>query len=275
MPEASICIPVHNGAKTLKRTLDSVFSQTFTDFEVVVIDDHSTDETVEILQGYDDKRLTFAVNDEHQGKFTNWTQAVRATNGEYVKMVCADDAIAPTCLERQIATMQQPGNERVVLSAVRRTVIDDTGTVMMKGRGLAGMNGRVSGRDVIRKTVRSGTNPLGEPAAVLARGDAFRQCMPWDGTLDYVADVDMWTKVLTLGDLFAIPESLATLRISNNSWSGEKASEQRTQTVAFLKLLQSRHPHQISAGDVRIGIAQAALLAQGRRATYWYADRKK
>jgi hypothetical protein len=171
--------------------------------------------------------------------------------------------------------MEAPENTGVVITACRRTVVDDNGNVLMQGRGLGGMKGRVSGRDVIRKTVRSGTNPLGEPAAVLIDGDLLRQCMPWNGDLGYMIDIDMWTRVLNHGDLYALPDSLATFRVSTGAWSGELAGKQRRQAVEFMKKLQQQYPHYISGTDVKIGSAQAALLAQGRRATYWYIDRKK
>jgi glycosyltransferase involved in cell wall biosynthesis len=274
-PTVSICIPVYNGAATIEEAINSVTAQTFTDFEIIVVDNCSTDDTVSIVKGINDTRVSVQVNDENYGPVENWNRAVLATTGKYVKLLCADDALSPTCLQRQVDVFETPGNESIVITAVRRTVIDDNGNILMQGRGLAGMKGRVSGRDVIKKTVRSGTNPLGEPAAVLLRGDLLRQCMPWDGSLGYMIDVDMWTKVLGQGDLYAIPESLATFRVSTGAWSGELAGKQRTQATEFMKRLQQRYPHFISSTDVKIGAAQAALLAQGRRATYWYIDRKK
>jgi glycosyltransferase involved in cell wall biosynthesis len=275
MATVSICIPVYKGAATIEEAINSVLAQTYTDFDITVVDNCSPDDTVAIVKGINDPRVSVQVNDENYGPTENWNRAVLATTGKYVKLLCADDALAPTCLERQVAALEAPGNENIVITAVRRTVIDDNGNVLMQGRGLAGMKGRVSGHDVIRKTVRSGTNPLGEPAAVLIRGDLLRQCMPWDGSLGYMIDVDMWTKVLGHGDLFAIPESLATFRVSTGAWSGELAGKQRKQATEFMKKLQERYPNVISSTDVKIGAAQAALLAQGRRATYWYIDRKK
>lgn len=271
----SICIPVYNGEKTIEEAINSVLTQTFTDFDIIVVDNCSTDNTVAIVKGINDARVSVQVNDKNYGPTENWNRAVLATTGKYVKLLCADDALSPTCLARQVEVLEDPANERVVLTAVRRTVIDDKGNVLMQGRGLAGMKGRVSGNDVIRKTVRSGTNPLGEPAAVLLHGDLLRSCMPWNGDLGYMIDIDMWSKVLAHGDLYAIPESLATFRVSTGAWSGELAGKQRKQTVDFLKKLQAGFPDIISATDVKIGSAQAALLAQGRRATYWYIDRKK
>jgi glycosyltransferase involved in cell wall biosynthesis len=274
-PTVSICIPVYNGAATIEEAINSVLAQTFSDFDIIVVDNCSTDDTVSIVKGINDARVSVQVNDENYGPVENWNRAVLATTGKYVKLLCADDALAPTCLQRQVDVLEAPGNEQIVLTAVRRTVVDDNGNVLMQGRGLGGMKGRVSGHDVIRKTVRSGTNPLGEPAAVLIRGDLLRQNMPWDGSLGYMIDVDMWTRVLAHGDLYAIPESLATFRVSTGAWSGELAGKQRKQATEFMKRLQERYPHLISATDVKIGAAQAALLAQGRRATYWYSDRKK
>ena len=274
-PTVSVCIPVYNGAATIKESINSILTQTFTDLAINVVDNCSTDDTVAIVKAINDPRVSVSVNDKNHGPVENWNRAVLATTGKYVKLVCADDALAPTCLEQQVKVLEAPENASIAITAVRRTVIDDNGNVLMQGRGLAGMKGRISANDVIRKTVRSGTNPLGEPAAVLVRGDVLRSCMPWDGSLGYMIDVDMWAKVLSHGDLYAIPESLATFRVSTGAWSGELATKQRAQAVEFMKRLQAAHPHLISSTDIKIGSAQAALLAQGRRATYWYIDRKK
>ena len=206
----------------------------------MVIDNCSPDGTVQVVRNIDDPRVSVSVNDENYGPVENWNRAVAATEGEYVKLLCADDAIDATCVERQVKALHD--NDGVVMAAVRRTVVDDSGKVVMKGRGLVGMEGRIGGDVAIRKTVRSGSNPMGEPAALLVRGDAFRSALPWSGEFPYMIDVEMWLRLLEVGDLYAIPESLATFRVATGSWSNELAGQQQAQAVGLFQQVRQRRP---------------------------------
>ena len=171
-PLVSICIPAYKAEATIKEAVQSALAQTYRNIEVIVVDNASPDNTVEVVRAIDDPRVTISVNDQNYGPVENWNRAVAATKGKYVKLVCADDAIEPTCVARQVQVLEQ--NKNVVMTATQRTVVDDTGKVVIKSRGLAGMKGAVPGGTVIKKTVRSGSNPMGEAAAALIRGDIFR-----------------------------------------------------------------------------------------------------
>lgn len=273
-PNVSICIPTFNDATTITATIDSTLAQTYGDFELLIVDGGSTDKTLSIVENYDDPRVTLR-KVARTSRAQHWTEAVTATTGKYVKLLLPADTLKPACLERQVAAFEMPGNEGVALTATRRTIVDSDGNILMQSRGLGGMKGRVTGNDVMRRTVRSGTNPLGEPAAVLVRGETFRSSMPWNDELDYMIDIDMWITVLQQGSLFAIPETLVTLHIPNEATEANPASSQRSQAVKFMNTLHDRYPSVISSADVKLGATQAALLAQGRRAAHWYASRNK
>jgi glycosyltransferase involved in cell wall biosynthesis len=274
-PLVSICIPSYKAEATIKEAIQSALAQTYRNIEVNVVDNCSPDNTVEVVRAIDDSRVSVSVNDQNYGPVENWNRAVAGTKGQYVKLLCADDAIDATCIARQVTILEAPENRSAVMAAARRTVVDDNGKLVMKARGLAGMTGLVSGKDAIRKTVRSGTNPMGEPAASLIRGDVIRECLPWSGEFPYMIDVEMWTRILERGDLYAIPESLATFRVATGSWSREVVGKQRDQAVSMIKALHARRPDIISESDVRVGSARAAMMSQGRRLTYWWIDRRK
>src|SRR5215470_19548306 len=104
-PIVSICIPTYNGAKYLPDCLDSVLAQTHSDFEVVIVDDCSSDETVEIANDYarHDSRVRVSVNDTNLGLVGNWNRSVQLSHGEWIKFVFQDDRISPDCLRRMLA----------------------------------------------------------------------------------------------------------------------------------------------------------------------------
>jgi glycosyltransferase involved in cell wall biosynthesis len=178
-PAVSVCVPVFNGAPHIAQALRSVLDQTYTDFELVVVDNRSTDGTADIVRGLADERVRLVEADVHVDAAANFTRATGLARGRYVKLLCADDALAPRCLERQVAAFEAPGAEAVTLVAARRDLIDEEGRTVMRAHGLGRMTGRLAGPEAIRRVVRSGGNPLGEPAAVLMRGDALRAVGGW------------------------------------------------------------------------------------------------
>lgn len=108
MPRVSVIVPVYNGAATIGRALDSVFAQTFTDYEIVATDDGSTDDTPAILAGYGDRiRVVTQCN---RGLPAARNAAILASSGEYVAFIDDDDEWMAEKLERSVAVLDQdPG----------------------------------------------------------------------------------------------------------------------------------------------------------------------
>jgi len=124
-PLVSIGIPVYNGAKYLKETLDSILSQTFTDFEVIVSDNASTDSTREIVESYaaKDSRIRYYRNAENIGAAPNYNRTFELSRGKYFRWHAHDDLIAPTYLEKCVAVMELDSG--IVLAHARTQVIDE------------------------------------------------------------------------------------------------------------------------------------------------------
>src|SRR5690242_1647265 len=109
-PLVSVCVPCYNGAHFIGATIESVLSQTFEDFELIIVDDHSTDETVEIVQAFTDSRIRFSRNRENLGMGANWNHVLSLGLGKYVKLLCEDDLIHDECLERQVSLLEDKHN---------------------------------------------------------------------------------------------------------------------------------------------------------------------
>lgn len=270
-----IVIPCYNAESTLVATLESALGQTFTDFRLTLIDNASTDRSVEIALAMNDPRIVVLQNDDNIGPIPNWNRAIEVASAPYVKLLCADDLIDPTLLERQVAVLADPANADVVMVACRRRVIDHEGRTVLKARGLRGMSGKVTNTRLFRRTARSGTNPIGEPGAVLVRTEAIKACLPWDERFPYLVDVEMWTRLVDHGMLYAIPRPLASFRVADASWSSQVAHLQHVQARAFCAALRERHPEEIRSFDYGIGYVNAAILSRARRAVYWWLGRGK
>jgi glycosyltransferase involved in cell wall biosynthesis len=217
-PTVSVCIPAYTAERFIAATVESVLAQTTEDWELVLIDDASPDATYDVAARYaDDRRVRIARNDTNLGPVGNWNHVVAQARGRYVKVLCSDDLLYPTCLARQAAALDaHPG---AGLVAARRDIIDGDGRTVFAGRGLAGMRGVVPGRAALERMVAIGTTPFGEPSVVLFRAEALRAAGPFRDDYATLADVDRYAEVLRHWDCVAIDATLAAFRISNDSWS--------------------------------------------------------
>lgn len=265
-PQISVCIPVYNGGGFIGEAITSVIGQTFTDFELLVVDNASTDDTVEIVRQFDDPRIRLIEEKEHLPAVGNWNRATAMCSGRYLKLLCADDALAPTCLERQFAALES--HPQACLAAGLRDIVDENGTSLIRARGLAGMNGFVPGHDVIALSVRRGTNVLGEPASVLMRAQTVRAAGLWSGDLPYMIDLEFYFRLLQYGGVFAIQEPLAKFRVHASSWSASVGRHQASQSIQLFRRWQRQPGSRIRARDALIGGCCAHALALGRRLAY-------
>jgi glycosyltransferase involved in cell wall biosynthesis len=103
IPKVSIVMPVYNGEKHLREAVDSMLAQSFPDFELVIVNDGSTDRSVEIIEGYDDPRIRLIENSLGKGVVGARNTGIANANGKYVAMMDCDDIAYPTRLEEQVA----------------------------------------------------------------------------------------------------------------------------------------------------------------------------
>jgi len=116
-PLVSVCIPVFNGEAFLEEAVRSVLSQTFADVEVCIQDNASTDRSWEIAQSFGDPRVKPERNPTNVGFVANFNRTFLRAEGKYVRPLCADDALEPACLERQLSLIAERDDLQVVFTA--------------------------------------------------------------------------------------------------------------------------------------------------------------
>lgn len=126
-PRVSIGLPVFNAASTLPLALSSIFAQTFQDWELILLDDGSTDSSLSMLRAVDDPRIRVLADGENKGLTVRLNQLTRESRGNVIVRMDADDVMVPTRLERQLAVLDDDPDVDVVVS--RCYLIDGTGEV--------------------------------------------------------------------------------------------------------------------------------------------------
>lgn len=266
-PRVSICVPTYNGSRYLAETLASASGQTVRDIEILVSDDDSSDDTLEVAAAAAalDPRLRILPSAGRLGPQENWNRALRDASGRYVKLLCQDDVLEPDCLERQSEALDlcpeaalTTCGRRILNSASRRTrLVRRFGT-----------QGRVPSLEVFARLIKTGTNLIGEPSAVLFRRDLIQSTGVFDAWSPYLIDLDYWCRLLEHGDLYAIETPLCGFRIFPDSWSSQLASRQAGMTMQFMRRLHERHPSAASALRRRMGSVRTYLNACARRALF-------
>lgn len=267
-PKVSIVIPAYNNVQYIEETLESVLNQSFDDYEVVIADHSSIDGTAEVIARFADhpKMRVLSPTPTGGGAQANWNRVSQAATGEYLKLVCGDDLIARDALAHQVEALES--NPGAVIVSSLRDLVDADGRLFLKGRGLQGVSGRVSGRQAIRATVRAGSNIFGEPACSLFRRDILAKEGWWDNTHPYLIDEATLARICRHGDFVALRESLASFRISASQWSVRLARQQSDQAISFHHRLREDDPTLLSRFDVILGNARAIAVAYARRLAY-------
>lgn len=106
-PNISVVIPAYNRAKTIRYCLDSVLAQTVSPLEVIVVDDCSTDETVEIVKSYNDTRVRCVVLDKNSGAQAARNRGIKEAKGDWVAFQDSDDEWRPNKLEKQVKALSE------------------------------------------------------------------------------------------------------------------------------------------------------------------------
>lgn len=126
-PQVSLGLPVYNGENFITEAIESILAQTFTDFELIITDNVSTDRTRQICESYAalDPRISYFRNEENVGAASNFIRAFELSSGKYFKWVAHDDVIAPEFLERCVAILDQYSS--VVLCFTNVIIINEEG----------------------------------------------------------------------------------------------------------------------------------------------------
>jgi len=225
-PRVSVVIPAWNAARTLPETLASVFGQSFADYEVLVVDDGSTDGTADLLRDYGD-RVRVLVKPNEGRPSTTRNLGVRAARGELIAFLDADDRWQPEKLARQVALFDR--NPALGLAYSGATVIDGDGRPVRVLRCAAAGRGRAYGLLSTRNFI------VGSSAMV--RRAAIESAGYYDESLTSAENWDLWIRIARDWEIDFVPEPLTDYRVHAGNRSARVALRERN----IFRILEKNH----------------------------------
>lgn len=262
MKLVSICIPTYNGEKYLREALYSVKTQTYQNIEVIISDDNSTDNTLEICEEFK-KNAPFPVyiySHHPEGIGSNWNHCIEKSHGEFIKMFFQDDILKPTCVEVMMKTLLENNLDCVVS---KREIIDEHSQKVTDGNWYTKFNDlqKTAGLPVDRFItiskhnlkelnfkVYSTDNIIGEPCVSLFSRELYSKIGPFSTELQQILDYEYWLRVLRKFNIGIINEKLVSFRY---------------------------HPLQTSTRNYENGIREGKIIIDFlEHKMFWYLPRK-
>lgn len=210
-PHVTVATITYNHEKYIASAIESILNQTFEDFELIVVDDGSTDATAAIIQGFNDPRIRY-IWQENQGPSGARNTAIRAARGQLLAQMSGDDIAVSTRLERQVEQLQAMP-DHLIFSHCR--AINDLGE-QIENPGIRNFNRENWSREKTLRHFFLEGNCFLAPSAMAATKH-FRAIGPYRPELLQAQDYDMWVRFLLAGhDAFIIQEPLLHYRIRSD-----------------------------------------------------------
>ncbi len=212
-PRVSVVMAVHNGEKYLRQAIDSMLSQTFKDFEFVIIDDGSTDNSVDIINSYGDPRIRLIRSSENLGLTRSLNLGLDAALGVYIARMDSDDVSLPERLQKQVAYMDE--HPEIIASGTWAHDIDDEGRIL-GNRSLP-----------IGKRMLYGywwPCPIIHPSAIIRK--SLLKDRRYDSGIRYAQDYELWLRLRKEHVLGNLAEFLMLYRVHKGSISIKQTEAQ-------------------------------------------------
>ncbi|MUH01594.1 glycosyltransferase [Scytonema sp. UIC 10036] len=208
MTKVTVVIPAYNAMAYLPETVDSVLKQTFSDFEVLIVNDGSTDNVVEWASQVTDPRVRL-ITQENQRVSVARNTGINNAQGEYIAFLDADDLWEPTKLEKQVRCLDE--NPEVGMVYTWTLLVDKDNNPI--GRIYASdVEGKAWNKILENDMISSGSCPM-------VRRSCFDTVGLFDRTLAYAPDLDMWVRIAFHYPIAVVKEPLLRYRQLPNSFS--------------------------------------------------------
>ena len=246
MPKISVIIPAYNAEEHIAETLDSVLAQTYSEFEVIVVDDGSRDQTASIVKQYQEAcpEKVRMIQKENAGPAKARNVGIKASTGEYIAFVDADDLWLPEKLEKQVSYFEkQPSQVGLVYSDARKFDQDGVWVNINCPR----FNGKI---------YKNLLNSMIPNQSVMVRKKCFEDVGYFEEFLDIIEDHDMWLRICMKYEISCLYEVLSLYREHSQGRSKEDEKTMNRSIGVMEKHLK------ITAGNIELEDAVKGAFSQ-------------
>ncbi|MCA1801780.1 MAG: glycosyltransferase, partial [Rhodothermaceae bacterium] len=234
-PLVSVLTPVYNGGEYLVECIESVLKQSYGNWEYIIVNNCSTDNTLEIARYYEtiDSRIRVVNNDVFLNQVQNLNNSLRQISGDssYVKMVMADDWIFPDCIQKMVGVAES--DPEIGLVSSYRLVHNK-----VKSDGLPYSRNIYDGREIGRLYIINQRNHFGSETSMLFRADLIWKYDPFFKEDEYHTDTSACLRILTNGKFGFVHQVLSYTRRSNVELSATSFSlKYDTYSLSHLEFL--------------------------------------
>ncbi|HWZ16328.1 MAG TPA: glycosyltransferase [Mucilaginibacter sp.] len=239
--KVSVLMPVYNSEKYLHEAIESILNQTFQDFEFLIIDDASTDKSIEIIRSYADARITLIQKPVNTGYTESLNLGIGISKGEYIARMDSDDISLPTRLEKQIVFMQQ--NPSIILSGTNFEVLPTKEIVITP-----------SNHEDIKVGLLN-QSCIAHPTVMLRKKALSDNDIRYDTADEPAEDYNLWVRLCKIGLLANLDEVLLRYRVHPDQTSHvQKALQEENANKARIKGIEQLIPN-LSEKDAHIHLA--------------------
>lgn len=228
MPKATVLMPVYNGEKYLKEAIESILNQTFKDFEFLIINDGSTDNSVKIINSYQDKRIRLVHNETNLGLIYTLNKGIDLVESEYIARMDCDDISSTNRLSKQIKYLDQHPEVGILGSWVK--IIGDHSFI-----------GKYYIKHEEIKASLLFNSSLAHPSVTMCKEILDQHNFRYDERFKHAEDYEMWTRMIDLTDFANLPEPLLSYRkhpesISKTQNETQKINSQKIRLEQIKKI---------------------------------------
>jgi len=231
-PKVSVVMSVYNGERYLREAVNSILDQTFTDFEFIIVNDGSIDNTCAILESYNDSRIVLIHNQENIGLTRSLNKGLTLAQGEYVARMDADDVAIPHRFEKQVAFLEKHPEIGILGSSC--WTIDTNG----QGQGVYQM----PTNDLQIRWTSLLANPFVHPTVMIRRDLLIQNGLKYDEAFQTTQDYELWMRVLKYTRGANLSEPLIRYRVRYGITSKHRQAQLRNHDTIALRTIQEQLP---------------------------------
>jgi glycosyltransferase involved in cell wall biosynthesis len=235
-PLVSICIPTYNQGEFIEHTINSILNQSYTNLEIIVYDNCSTDNTEDIIKKIDSPKIKYIKNESNVGYVENCNRCLGASHGKYIALLHSDDIYESTFVEEEVRVMEND----VAIGAVFciSNLIDRFGNLISKSNlPIESIENDLIKFDFnkLMIIIMEHDNFLVCPSAIV-RKEVYHM-VGFYKDIPIVQDLEMWLRISKIYDICVVNKRLINYRIHNNSGSQQFKNQLRTNIHELYPLL--------------------------------------